>query len=195
MADRWRWLALATLAPAAALAEPPPVPVALARHLPAGFTVMAVAEAHPDPTHAFTFVALAAKTEVRKWGTTSAPPRPLIVFEKLTVGYRQVARNDQVVLRADEGGQCDPFEDGGITAKGAYVTIENSVACGQHWSDYITFRFDRRRGGYVFDNQRYQSWEFNPDHRPDAEALVRDVDHIERAKGRVIPLSRWRRRD
>jgi hypothetical protein len=99
-----------------------------------------------------------------------------------------------VILRADEGGQCDPFKEGGITAKGAFVTIENGVACGQHWSDFITFRFDRRSGGYIFDNWRRQSWKFNPDQRPDAEALVRDGDHLERAGGRVIPLARWRPR-
>ena len=180
---------------ASAASASPEIPGALAPHLPRNYTVMATAEARPDATRRFIIVALAAKGEVRRWGTTNAPPRPLIIFEKLKVGYREVARNDHVVLRANEGGQCDPFEDGGITAKGAYVTIENDVACGQHWTDYVTFRFDPRSGGYIFDNHRFQSWKFNPDQRPDAEALVREIDHVERARGRVVPFARWRRRD
>jgi hypothetical protein len=190
---RWQLL-LAVMASTGASAATPAVPAALASNLPGGYTVMSAARSRPDAAHDFTFVVLASTGEQRRWGTTDAPPRPLLVFRKIGVRYRQVARNDHVVLRADEGGQCDPFEDGGLAAKGRYVTIENSVACGQHWTDYVTFRFEPATGGYVFDNRRVQSWRFNPDRRPDADALVPDGDRVERAQGRPVSLAQWRRR-
>ncbi|CAG9202720.1 hypothetical protein BVI434_180056 [Burkholderia vietnamiensis] len=41
-----------------------------------------------------------------------------------------------MVLRANDGGQCDPFEDGydGLAVKGRYFTVQNGVACGAHVS-------------------------------------------------------------
>jgi hypothetical protein len=193
---RWWRLLAASIAVASPISSASaPLPAAVARKLPQGYKVMATAEARPDRANVFVMVVLAAKTERRGWGKTDAPPRPLLVFKLTRTGYRQVVRNDAVVLRANEGGQCDPFENGEIAVTGLYVSIEHNVACGQHWTSIITFRFDPRVGGYVFDNVRYQSWKWNPDQRPDAEALVVDIDHVERAKGRVIPLSRWHRRD
>ena len=178
-----------------AAADAPKLPPALQRLLPAGYVPISAAESQPDPEHIFVFVALAKKGELAGQRVDNPSARPLIVYRKTRFGYRQVARNDRIVLRSNEGGQCDPFEYGDIKTKGGYVSIEHNVACGQHWESTTTFRFDRSSGAYVFDNERYKSWKFNPDHRPDAEALIPDINHIERAKGRVIALDRWRPRD
>jgi hypothetical protein len=86
----------------------------------------------------------------------SPSQRPLLIFEEQASGeYRLSARNDTVVLRADEGGQCDPFEDGydGLAIKGRYFTVQNGVACGTHWTDFITFRYDTERRAWLFDSE------------------------------------------
>lgn len=99
------------------------------------------------------------------------------------------------MLKADEGGQCDPFLDGHapIATKGRYFTVQNGVACGQHWTDYITFRLDDR-AGFVFDNERTESWTFNPSNDPNAEALVRDgPPRVFRDRpGHITAFSMWR---
>ncbi len=109
-----------------------------------------------------------------------------------------VGRNDKVVDTADGAGLrgqgCDPFEDGHISVKGPFFTVENGVACGgAHWTDFITFRFVPEAGGFVFDNERFQSWKLNPSNDPDAEALVRDTSKVWRAtKIKPLAFSRWR---
>ena len=143
--------------------------------LPPGFDVLSTASASPGGGREIVIVALARNDEEAK-KSTGAPARPLLLFQRQPDGsYRNAGRNDTVVLRADQGLQCDPFEDGGgvIAVKGRYFTVQNGVACGQHWTDYVTFRFDDALGRYVFDNQRSESWSLNSDTRPDAEALVR----------------------
>lgn len=83
-------------------------------------------------------------------------PRPLLIFEEqATRKYRLAARNETVVLRANEGGQCDPFDfgDDGLAVKGRYFTVQNVVACGAHWTDFITFRYDAERRDWLFDSE------------------------------------------
>jgi len=184
-------IALATTAGA----EAPNVPPGLAKLLPAGYVPMVTAQARPDPKHVFVLVVLAKNGEPTGSWVEHAPARPLIVFQQTASGYREVARNDRIILRSNEGGQCDPFEYGDIKTKGRYMTVEHNVACGQHWESTTTFRFDSRSGAYIFDNERYQSLKFNPDTRGDAEALVPDVDYLKRAKGRAVTLSQWQRRN
>jgi hypothetical protein len=193
-----RWpvaIAVAALLAPCRAAAASPVPTGYERALPSGFRVMAVARSRPDRAHDFIVVALAARSDRRDPRASPAPPRPLIVLRRSGGRYRQVARNDHIVLRSNEGGQCDPFVDGGITAKGRFITIEHNMACGQHWESTTTFRFDPRLGTFIFDNERYQSLKWNPDQRSDADALVKDIDHVERAGRRIVTLSNWRQRE
>jgi len=184
-------LAIALATPAGA--ETPKVPSALGRLLPAGYVPMVTARARPDPKHVFVFVVLAKKGEPAGLRVKYPSARPLIVFQQTGSGFREVARNDRIILRSNEGGQCDPFEDGDIKTKGRYMTVEHNTACGfAHWESTITFRFDSRSGSYIFDNERFQSLKFNPDKREDADVLIPDVDYLKRAKGRPITLSKWR---
>jgi hypothetical protein len=190
-----KWIAAPVLAllMGASAALPP----GLSRLLPTGYKVLADARMTAGG-RSFVIVALGRADEAAlKDSTSGAPARPLMIFEAKGARYVLVARNDAVVLRADEGGQCDPFLDGDATiaTKGAYFTVENGVACGQHWSDYITFRYDGHAGGFVFDNERAESWHMNPSNDPDAEPLVRDgPQRVRRAPaGRVVTFREWQR--
>lgn len=92
----------------------------------------------------------------RRDDSVSSPsPRPLLIFEEQASNrYRLSARNDTVVLRANEGGQCDPFDsDDGLAVKGRYFTVQNGVACGAHWTDFITFRYDTQHRAWLFDSE------------------------------------------
>jgi hypothetical protein len=175
------------------------LPADVMKQLPQGYGVLSSASSLISSTHRFYFVALASKKEVRHaLSSTRAPARPLLIFERRASGrYALVARNDDVILRADDGGinGCDPFEERSIAVKGVYFTVEQGVACGAHWTDYVTFRFDPQSAGYVLDNWRVQSWSLNPSNDPNAEALVSDGQKVVRAKGRAVPFAKWRRPD
>ena len=125
-----------------------------------------------------------------------APKRPLLVFLQNDSGaYATFSRNDDVVFAADQGGQCDPFLDGeeGIVVKESYFTVQNSVACGHHWTDYITFRFAPDHGGIVFHKRIIESWIMNPRPSANADALALDQRRVFTArKGKPVPLEKYR---
>ena len=181
---------LAILCFAAGAASAADLPNEIVKQLPRGYAVLASIQAPVEGGHLFYVVAL---------GSNRASARPLLVFERRPDGgYGLAGRNDDVVLRADDAGLagngCDPFEDGHIVAKGPYLTVENGVACGAHWTDYVTFRFDPQLRGYAFDNWRFQSWKLNPSNAPDADALIPDINRVVRTpKGRKTPFATWRR--
>ncbi|MEA5125110.1 hypothetical protein [Xanthomonas floridensis] len=152
-----------------------PLPAGALKLLPAGQSVIAVASAdltgdgRPDYV-----VALRATAEdALRSGGRDAPPRTLLVLVASANGFTEAARNTAVIFKADQGGQCDPFLDAedGLVAKGAYFTVQNGVSCGQHWTDYITFRYDRARGAFVFHKRVVEAWELNTDEAPDSDAL------------------------
>lgn len=188
---------LALMGFAASAASAADLPNEVTKQLPPGYAVLALTRASVEGGHLFYVVALGSTREPKPSGR--APARPLLVFERRADGgYGLAGRNDEVVLRADDAGLagngCDPFEDGHVVAKGPYLTVENGVSCGAHWTDYVTFRFDPQLRGYAFDNWRFQSWKLNPSNDPDAEALVADVDRLVRSpKGRKTPFATWRR--
>jgi len=187
---------LCWMMPVAALAAPA-VPPGIARQLPAGYVVLAnVRMPVAQPMRVFYIVALGRTGESGRvpWGSGS--PRPLLIFEQRKDAFVLTGRNDAVVLKADEGGQCDPFLDfdGTISVKGRYFTVQNGVACGQHWTDFVTFRFDDR-AGFVLDNERSESWSMNSKTDPQSDALVRDgPKRVRRSPpGRAVPFAKWRR--
>lgn len=188
-------IALAAVTVGLLLAAAPVVPSGVARALPPGFVVLASARIVVGrPVREFRIVALGRPDEARAVAGR-APARPLIIMERRGGGFVAIARNDAVVRKADEGGQCDPFlDDGGVIAvRGRFFTVENGVSCGQHWSDFITFRFDGARG-FVFDNERAEYWRVNFSDAPGADALVRDgPQRVTRDRaGHVTPFAGWR---
>ena len=166
---------IAALASPAWAADPPP---GVARQLPPGHEALTAVRAVPSGAREYWIVALARQDEDAGGRTPDpAPVHPLVLFARQPDGsFLPAGRNGDAVMRAGEGGQCDPFEDGAaaIAVKGRYFTVQNGVACGQHWTDYVTFRFDPARGGFVFDNERIESWSLNRSTAPGAPALVQD---------------------
>ncbi|UYB53831.1 hypothetical protein OCJ37_07785 [Xanthomonas sp. AM6] len=158
------------------------LPADVLRQLPAGYLPLAQQRADLDADgRADYLVALQQRGEAER---EPAPARPLLIFVQQADGhYRLAARNDRVVLKRDDGGQCDPFTDSDepFAVKGRFFTVQNSVSCGQHWSDYITFRYLPERKTWMFHKRIRQRWELNPDQRPDAEALVKDADRVDAA--------------
>jgi len=178
-------LLLATAQPAAA-SEPVALPAAVQAKLPDRHIArVAKCSATLDPPRLICIVIAALPNEGNWQSAGKAPPRPLLVYSLHGGTATFVARNDRVVLRRDEGGQCDPIEDGGaIAIKDRYFTLEGGVACGQHWTDFTTFRFDARSRSFVWHNRIFESWRMNDDTRPNAAALVSDGRRIWRADPR-----------
>jgi hypothetical protein len=124
-----------------------------------------------------------------------ASVRPLLIFTQNIDGtFRLAARNDTVVMQADEGGQCDPFTDSGdsgLAIKDRYFTVQNGVACGNHWTDYITFHYDAKQHVWLFHNEIAQSWHLNP--APSGDALLADPAHVTKAdRKHPITFEAWR---
>ncbi|WP_342705808.1 hypothetical protein OHZ10_22230 [Burkholderia arboris] len=182
-------LPLLAALPAAARADD--LPKSIATQLPPGYQPL-LAKAGPaldNGRHSFLVVAHRADD------TREQPsPRPLLIYEEQADRtFRLAARNDQVVLRANEGGQCDPFDpddaaDNGLAVKGRYFTVQNFVACGQHWTDYITFRYDPRTHGWLFSNQIVTE-SFPIDDKPDHVTVTRADAH------QPVSLGQWKRKD
>ena len=165
------------------------LPKSIATQLPPGYQPL-LAQAGPDlgnGLHSF-LVVVHRSTDTRE----QPSPRPLLIYEEQPDHtFRLATRNDQVVLRANEGGQCDPFEfaDDGLSVKGRYFTVQNLVACGQHWSDYVTFRYDPRTHGWVFSSQIHtESFPVDPG-KPDVVSVVRADAR------KPVSFSQWRRKE
>lgn len=90
--------------------------------------------------------------------------------------YSLQAKNSQVVFTLDDSGiGGDPFDyqnGQGITTKGSYFTVENEVAAGIHWTDFITFKYSPSMKDFIFHLRVYEQWGMNPSTDPDAEILV-----------------------
>lgn len=178
------WIILPALAaqPAAAWA-PVTLPGAVRAALPSGHVArVATCTRTLDPPRVHCIVVAARSNEGDRNSPREAPRRPLLVYRLDGAIATLIARNDKVVLRRGEGGQCDPVEDAGaLTIKGRFFTLEQGVACGQHWTDYTTFRFDLPTRSFLWQNRIFESWRMNDDARPDAAALVRDRRLVSRA--------------
>lgn len=191
-------LLIATVGCAASAATS--IPAGLRASLPAGYRTLASTTLRIDAARVFQIVALGLPNETRgRAQGKRSPARPLMIWQRSADGrsYRLIGRNDHVVLRADEGGQCDPFEDGmggEIIVKARSFTVRNAVACGfSHWEDDIGFRFDTRINGFVFSSHRFESWSLNPSADPDAEAMISDGARVlDTERKPPVPFAKWR---
>ncbi|VWB67801.1 lipoprotein [Burkholderia latens] len=153
----------------------PPLPPSIAAQLPAGYQPF-VAQQGPALGNGLHTVLVVVH---RATDTREQPsPRPLLIYEEQADrAYRLAARNDDVVMRANDAPQCDPFDpeyaaDGGIAVNGRYFTVQNDVACGQHWSDYVTFRYDAHMRAWLFSSDIHTE-SFPLDGKPDSVSAVR----------------------
>lgn len=173
-------------APTLALAAP--LPAAILQQLPAGYAVLSFQSGELDDDKLADFLVVLRKTDeeaIRKKG--AAPARPLLLFlQNKDGGYTLARRNDHLVFKLDEGGQCDPFEDGedGLVIRKHYFTVQNGVACGQHWTDYTTFRYAPELHDWVFHKRIFESWALNTSKDPNADALVPSGRKVQDGKGK-----------
>jgi len=188
----WVLLALPPMASAAT------IPADVLRQLPTASSDVigsATLSVHPDRTFLLVATASKADKDPKPW-----VKRSLWIFRRLPTNlYKMVGRNDEVILRLFDAGAaangCDPFEDRIIAVRGSYFTVENQVACGAHWTDFVTFRFDPRADAFVFDNWRVERWSMRAGNAPDSEALVSDGQRIVRAGSHPVRFENWTRPD
>jgi hypothetical protein len=153
------------------------LPQDIARQIPAGYAVMTSKSSDFNGDGKVDYViVISNKNEAQVLAHGSpAPKRPLLVFFQGEAGkFSLESRNDEVVFAADAGGQCDPFMDGaeGLAAKGSFFTVQNAVACGEHWTDFISFRYSTELRHFVFHKRIFESMIFNSSNEPGAEALI-----------------------
>lgn len=173
------------------------LPQNIARQIPAGYAVMTSKSSDFNGDGKVDHVVVAGnKNEAKLLAQGSpAPKRPLLVFIQGEAGkFSLESRNDEVVFAADAGGQCDPFMNGaeGLAAKGSFFTVQNAVACGEHWTDFITFRYSTELRHFVFHKRIFESMIFSASNEPGAEALVPGKRSVTNgSKLKPIPLSSY----
>jgi len=160
--------------------------------LPGGYEVLSTAQGLLDGDKLEdVLVVVHKKNEEALARKGVAPSRPLLLFMQNPDGTFTLARrNDHVVLKIDEGGQCDPFEDGedGLVIKNRYFTVQHSVACGQHWRWFVTFRYERQLRDWVFHKAVNESWLMNNSTDPNADALIPGGASVISGKGKAPVL-------
>jgi len=176
------------------------LPKNIQQQLPPGYEVRSTAQGQLDDDQFDDFlVVIRRKNEEAQARKAQAPARPLLIFTRSPDGSYQLARrNDHVVLKSDEGGQCDPFEDGdeGLVIKDHYFTVQNSVACGQHWSWYITFKYAPKLHDWVFHKAISESWVMNPSQDPNTDALIPGGSSVKSGKNKpVLLFEKYRNED
>jgi hypothetical protein len=168
------------------------LPPNILKLIPTGFEVLSYAMGQlTDDNHQDYLVVIHHPVDTMQQPST----RPLLIFTQNIDGtFRLAARNDDVVMEANEGGQCDPFTDSGdsgLAIKDRYFTVQNGVACGAHWTDYITFHYDVKQRDWMFHNQIVQSWRLNP--ASSGDALLANPVHVTKAdKKHPITFEAWR---
>jgi len=179
------------------LAHSAVLPANIAKQLPVGYTVLTFKSGDFNNDKRTDYIVVVHKETEQKMVERKqpAPRRPLLAFIQNSNGaFNLVARNDHVVFAVDEGGQCDPFLDGeeGLAVKGAFFTVQNSVACGHHWTDYITFKYSREFNNFIFHKRIFENWVLNPSDDPDADALVLENRSVTTGKQKHILLQNYR---
>jgi hypothetical protein len=157
----------------------PKLPANIEQQMPKGYEVMSFlgGELNDDKLLDYLVVAHKKNEQAAFDKTHEGSPRPLFIFiqnpsiQNKVATFSPVKRNDDVVFAIDQGGQCDPFEDGqeGLVIKNHYFTVQNSVACGQHWNDFTTFRYDAKLKNWVFHQNSIQEFSLADLTNPDDE--------------------------
>lgn len=180
---------------ASGFAKAAPLPEGIIKQLPKEYSVLSYRGGELDDDKRIDFLVVLRRSDEKPRDvddesideTFSAPARPLLLFLQNKDGsYSLVRRNDHVVFKIDESGQCDPFEDGveGLAINKHYFTFQNNVACGQHWSDYITFRYDPKLRDWVFHKRVFEDWVINYGKDSNELALVLGTQRVDKGKGK-----------
>ncbi|MDO9235432.1 MAG: hypothetical protein Q7U28_05275 [Aquabacterium sp.] len=169
------------------------LPVNISTQLPSEYEVMTFMSMDFNSDGLLDYIVVIHRKAERKIADQGkpAPRRPLLVFTQGDNGeFVQISRNDHLVYAADEGGQCDPFLDGeeGIVAKGLFFTVQNTTACGEHWTDYLTFRYSPAHRNFIFHKRIFENWMTPNSNATDAAALVLEKRVVSTAR-KLNPIS------
>lgn len=177
--------------------DKPDLPDEIVAQLPAGYEAMDTASGQLTDSTRNGYVVVAHRPDD---SMANASLRPLMIFLQGKDGrYRLAARNDTVIMKADEGGMDDPYLDGvadnALTVGARAFTVEQGVFAGHnHWRDRITFRYDISHRTWVFHRDVFRNWRFNYDE--DGDALKADPVRITRANAaKPVTFEAWRPRD
>ncbi|MCA8297721.1 hypothetical protein LGN19_28415 [Burkholderia sp. AU30198] len=170
------------------------LPHDIVAQLPAGYEALDAASGRLTDSARIGYVVVAHQPDdsMRK-----ASLRPLLIFLPGQDGhYRLAARNDAVIMKADEGGMGDPYLDGvadnALTIEPRTFTVEQGVFAGpSHWRDRVTFRYDVAHHTWVFHREVMRNWRPNDD--PDGDALKADPVRVTRANAaKAVTFEAWR---
>lgn len=174
------------------------LPVAIEKQLPQGFSTLFFQTGDLNDDGLSDYIVVAYKKDEKQIDESGGdtPGRPLLIFVQRKDGkYILAARNDDVVSPIDSGGPCDQILDSGedaVAVKGTYLTIQNGVACGQHWTDYITFKYVKSLNNWIFHRRIFEEWVMNKSHKPNADVLVRRSRSVKSAdSSKPILLSNY----
>ncbi|UXU90047.1 hypothetical protein [Burkholderia sp. S-53] len=174
--------------------DTPDLPDDIVAQLPAGYEALDAASGRltDSPRAGYVVVAHRPGDSMR-----NPSPRPLLIFLLGTDGrYRLAARNDTVIMKADEGGMGDPYLDGvaenALTVEPRAFTVEQGVFAGpSHWRDRVSFRYDAAHRTWVFHREVFRNWRFNDD--PNGDALKADPVRVTRADAaNAVAFAAWR---
>ncbi|WP_338640903.1 hypothetical protein [Burkholderia pyrrocinia] len=174
--------------------DTPDLPDDIVAQLPAGYEALDAASGQLTDSARTGYLVVAHRPgdSIRKPG-----PRPLLIFLQGKDGrYRLAARNDTVIMKADEGGMGDPYLDGvaenALTVEPRAFTVEQGVFAGpSHWRDRVTFRYDAAHRTWVFHREVFRNWRFNDD--PNGDALKADPVRVTRADAaNAVAFEAWR---
>ncbi|VWD45203.1 lipoprotein [Burkholderia lata] len=177
-----------------ACADTPNLPHDIVAQLPAGYEALDAASGRLTDGTRIGYVVVAHQPDdsMRK-----ASLRPLLIFLPDKDGhYRLAARNDTVIMKADEGGMGDPYLDGvaenALTIEPRTFTVEQGVFAGHnHWRDRVTFRYDTAHRTWVFHREVFRNWRFN--YEADGDALKADPVRVTRANAaKAVAFEAWR---
>ena len=162
------------------------LPKGILAQLPKGYEVMTFlsGELNDDKLTDYLVVVNKQNEKVVFDKTGEGSSRPLYIFTQNPNKSFLLARvNHDVVFGINDGGQCDPFMDGedGLAIKNHFFTVQNGVAFGSHWNDFITFKYDSKLKDWVFHKRVFESWHLNTNEDPNADALVEDKPKVTKA--------------
>ena len=160
------------------------LPKNISSQMPVGYEVMSYlsGELNDDKLLDYLVVAHKKNEQATFDKTREGSPRPLFIFiQNKNATFSLAKRNDTVVMAINEGSQCDPFggSEEGLVIKNHYFTVQNSVACGQHWNDFTTFRYDAKLKNWLFHQHSSESWRLNDSDKPNADAFKSNGASIE----------------
>lgn len=197
MSDTKRALLFTLLVGVSAAAQAASLPKNIIGQIPAGYTVLSFKGGELNDDKLEDFLVAIHKTDEKTIAEKAgkAPRRPLLLFIQNAGGtYTLARRNDHVIFAVDEGGQCDPFEDGeeGLVIKNHYFTVQNSVACGNHWTNYITFHYEPTLRDWIFHKRVSEDWVMNNGRDPNGGMLILGGRSVASGKGKPpVPFEKY----